>query len=702
MGWVAFAVVLLSALSCAHQGEWGRRVNWQGLSLGTLPTQDDYPGASAVVLLDEAEMDVLSGSQLPLSIFERHRIVKVLSRRGFRYANVVIPYDSKSTVEKIRARTISPDGRITVLDPADIYDISLYPQYVWYSDQRAKIFALPNVEVGSVLEYRYTMTIGNLTFWHSWLFQDDDPVLLSRFKLVSPAEWDVEYKVYGLNVEPKVQKAPKGFRSTYVWEARDVAPLKPEFGMPPLRECAARLAIAPAGMKSWRDVGEWYGKLAGPQMEANEAIRKLANRLTRDATTDREKLRRLYEWVRDQVRYIAVEIGIGGFRPHPAAEVLRHRYGDCKDMATLLCTLAQEAGLDVRQAILSTWQNGRPDTSLHSQLQFNHVIAVARGVDSTDVWMDPTEKGCPFGKLPWYDQGLPALVVCQDGQAELVTTPAEPPDSNRLVLRWVADLDSSGGALVRGSLSLRGAQASELREQYQLMSDEAKRVWLETSLAARCSGAELQRFSVEGLDPVRDPLRIQYTFRTSTFAAAETGRLTIFPGQFTGFDLPDLFRPRERRFPVRFRFGSWTELDLTLHLPRGFWPVEPQTRDSVRSDFGLGRWEWSTCGNTLRLQFTYRLSGRDVRPKDYPRFREFLEAIRTRNLRPVVLTRAEGAVRAQSSGLSLHNSRDPDLLSRTASPVGFARPKNEKGYSILSIPSTGARVAPSLAPCIKR
>ncbi|NOZ57844.1 MAG: DUF3857 domain-containing protein, partial [Calditrichaeota bacterium] len=463
---------------------------------------------------------------------------------------MVIPYDSKSTVEKIRARTISPDGKITVLDPEDIYDISLYPEYIWYSDQRAKIFALPNVEVGSVLEYRYTMTIGNLTFWHSWVFQGDDPVVLSRFKLVSPAEWDVEYKVYGLDVKPKVQKAPKGFRSTYVWEARDVAPLKPEFGMPPLRECAARLAIAPAGMKSWQDVGKWYSNLADPQMQADEAIRRLADELTQGATTDREKLRRLYEWVRDEVRYIAVEVGIGGFQPHPAAQVLRHRYGDCKDMATLLCTLGQEAGLDVRQVILSTWQNGLPDTSLHSQLQFNHVIAVARGVDSTDVWMDPTEKGCPFGKLPWYDQGLPALVVSRTGDAELVTTPAEPPDSNRVVLRWDVELDTSGAATVRGLLSLRGAQASELRERFQLMSQDARRFWLETSLASRCSGAELVDFTVSGLDPLQDPLQIRYTFETSTFTASVQDGLVLYPGRFTGFDLPDLFRRRERKLPV--------------------------------------------------------------------------------------------------------------------------------------------------------
>ena len=681
----------LGLVSCAHQGGWPKQLHWEGLDLAGLPTQGDFPNASAVIVLDEAEMDVLSGSQLPLSIFERHRVIKILDRRGLRYANVVIPYDSKSRVEKIQARTISPDGRITELESKDIFDVSLYPQYIWYSDQRAKIFALPNVEVGSVLEYRYSMTIGNLTFWHSWVFQADDPVLLSRFKLVSPAEWDVDYKVYGMDVKPEVRKAPKGFRSTYVWTARNVSPLKPEFGMPPLRECTARLAIAPAGMKSWRDVGKWYGDLIQPQMKADQAISQLVERLTRGATTRREKLRRLYEWVRDEVRYVAVEIGIGGFQPHPAAEVLAHRYGDCKDMATLLCTLGREAGLDVRQVILSTRQNGFPDTSLHSQLQFNHVIAVARDVDSTEIWMDATEKGCPFGKLPWYDQGLPALVVNEDGEAELVSTPQDPADSNRLQLRWYVDLDTSGAAVVRGRMNLWGAQASELREQFQAMSRDARRFWLETSLASRCSGAELVDFTVSGLSPVADPLRLRFTFKTNTFGTPVAGGLAVYPGRFTGFDLPDLFRARQREHPVRFRFGSRTELELKIHVPGT--PAFQQVAfdDSVLSDFGWARWHWWRESDTVYVRQVYRLAGEDVPPEAYGQFREFLEAVRVRNLKPLILQGFAGKKEPRLSGGLPGPGTGADLLSRTVSPVPWSAPQNEKGYSILSIPSTGLR-----------
>ena len=88
-------------------------------------------------------MEVFGRGELGFSVFEQHRIVKVFDSRGERFANVVIPYGGRSEVVAIEARTISPDGTIVVLDENDIYDVSLYPNFVFFSDQRAKLFTLP-------------------------------------------------------------------------------------------------------------------------------------------------------------------------------------------------------------------------------------------------------------------------------------------------------------------------------------------------------------------------------------------------------------------------------------------------------------------------------------------------------------------------------------------------------------------------------
>jgi hypothetical protein len=104
------------------------------------------------------------------------------------------------------------------------------------------------------------------------------------------------------------------------------------------------------------------------------------------------------------VRYIAVEIGIGGYQPHDAEEIVTKRYGDCKDMVTAICALARRADVPVLPVLISTHDNGKPDTTLPSPLQFNHLIAFAPDVREEGVWMDATEKACRFTVLPWYDQ----------------------------------------------------------------------------------------------------------------------------------------------------------------------------------------------------------------------------------------------------------------------------------------------------------
>ncbi len=639
--WVALcnAFLLAALLSCAHNRDWGRQIVWDELDFSSLPGQAEYPDAGAVILHDEVITTVVKSGEINYSDLERHRIVKILNTRGQRYANIAVPYTPPSKVVRLQARTISPEGNIAVLAKDDIYDINLYPDFVFFSDQRAKLFTVPAVENGSVVEYRYLVRMRNTAFWHSWLFQASVPTLLSRFAMTVPSEWGIDYRVYGIDTEAQVTTVPGGTESMYVWEARDVPAQKTEIAMPPGNEFVARLALAPLGIETWEDVAEWYRKLAEPQIKAGKGVKELASVLTRGVESDEEKLRIIYEWVRDKIRYIAVNIGIGGYQPHPAEEVLENRYGDCKDMVTLLCSLVREAGLEAYEVIVSTWQNGIPDTSLPSPYQFNHAIAYCPTIGDGGIWMDATEKGCPFGKLPWYDQGLPVLVVGREGEAKIISTPRVSPDSNRVLLDWDIELQSTGAATVKGKTRLWGAPASELREDLYYGSPKARRQWLETYLAGKCSGVKLDSFRVVKLTSVSDPLTIFYTFHTAIFAIPRAEEIVFRPGEILASELPDYFRSPNRAHPIRFNFGSLAELNLTVMLPQDYVVNTPDLSDSLVTSFGSAYRSRSTDGNVYRTHKSYRLLGEDIAPQHYESFQNFLDVIRERDLREVVVSR---------------------------------------------------------------
>lgn len=631
--------LIISLFSCAHQSHWATRVDWKEFEFSNLPGKEEYPDAGAIIILDEGEMEITPQDKMYQSVFYRHRILKVLNMQGQKYANVAIPYSPESYVDNIQARTISPEGKITVLEKKNIFDVNLYPNFIFFSDQRAKLFTMPALEDGAVIEYRYQLRIPIKTLGHSWSFQNEAPTLVSRFSLYEPFDTDINYRLYGIDIEPDIKKAPKNFKSSYIWETRDIPPVKSEFGMPPANEYIAHLKIAPLGIKAWDDVSLWYYDLSEPRIKAGEAVKQLAQQLTNGINNEEEKLKRIYEWVRDHVRYIAVSIGIGGFQPHPAEDILKNRYGDCKDMSTLLCSLAREAGLEAHEVIISTWYSGKADTSLPSPYHFNHVIAYCPYVGDSGIWMDATEKGCPFGELPWYDQGMEVLVVGEKGKANIQTTPRTVPESNYTLLDWNIELDSTGFATVRGKTKLWGAFASEKREDVIFSSPERQKQWFETYLAGRCSGVLLDSLKIEGLDPVVDPLTIFYTFHTSTFAIARSEKLMFCPGDISAFELPDYFRSKDRTNPIQFRFGSKFELNLNIQIPEG-WQVEDVNKnDSLVTKFGIAKWENSVSGNVLKVFSNKLLLGDKIDAGDYPDFQKFLDSVSEKDLREVLIVK---------------------------------------------------------------
>ena len=226
-------------------------------------------------------------------------------------------------------------------------------------------------------------------------------------------------------------------------------------------------------------------------MKIGEKAKQFVAELTKNAGSDEEKLKLISSWIRDRIRYIAVAIGIGGFRPHSADNIFLNQYGDCKDMTTIMCTMAREVGIPAHPVIVSTWQNGIPDTSLATPFQFNHMIGFFPTIGDSGVWIDATDKGCPFGQIPWYNQGLPVLVVGDAGEAKVVTTPLNLPESNKTRFEWTVYLRGSGAATVKGISRHWGAQGADLRESLIYASKKDQQNWLEIWLAKRCSGQRI-------------------------------------------------------------------------------------------------------------------------------------------------------------------------------------------------------------------
>lgn len=617
---------------------WKTAVAWKDFSFSSLPSAKDYPDEGAVVLLDAGDAEIFKSGEFSFTVMERHTVIKIFDERGFVFANVTIPYSSSSEISSLQARTITPDGKIVPLPENQVYDVTLYPGFIFYSDVRAKRFALPAVEKGCVVEYRWRTTVRNFTYRDRWDFQNEVPTLISRYHLKAPAEWEVKWKTIGIEVQPEIVKVPAGFKQDYLWQAKNLPPLIPEAGMPPSQRVTASLILSPIGMSRWNDIAHWYHGLISDRIKPGKSVKEKAAELAKNCQSEGEKLAAIYDFVRDHIRYVAIAIGIGGYQPHFAEEIYTNRYGDCKDKVTLIMAMASAVGLTVEPVIISTWQNGDVDTSIVSHTHFNHLIARAELSDGADVWMDATETYCPFGRLPWYDQNRQVLSVDSKGVGEWLTTPTDGTGENAIERVWNLRIDSAGVCHGRQSMRLGGAAAMEAREEFGLLREAEIQSWIHRPLLERFPQAIIERAQVSYQTRLDVPLQYSCDFRWSL---ANTDSSIAFPlslEKFSQFDWQKLFVEKERKFPLLFRYPIEIIDSLTIDVAMNWNLVAKPECDTLSAEFG--RFTLSSTQpsmNTFRIVRQLSLDQAEVPAKEYPKLWQFINAVAMKDQSTVVL-----------------------------------------------------------------
>jgi hypothetical protein len=609
------------------------------LSLDVFPDSKMVPDAGAFIALDEATVEVVQQDVVTFSEIVRHTVIKVFNEKGYRYANVVIPYDGDSKVSGIQARTILPNGKSITLAKKQIFDTNLFPDPMFYSDLRAKRFTMPAVEAGCILEYRWTKTTHDFTFWTRWAFQQDDPVGVSRMVIRCPNTWEIRRKTYGTDIQPKVENSMKGGKADHVWQLENIPAYHPEHGMPPGNNQVVSILFSPVGVKTWGDIAQWFSNISKSPFRPDASVRAQACVLISDAKTSKEKLKRIYEFVRDHIRYVAIEIGLGGYQAHPAGQVLRNRYGDCKDMVALIAALSESAGIHVEPALAPTWQYGEMDTGLVSLVHFNHLIARSVLPDGSEIWMDATDKTSCFGSLPWYDKDRTVLSVSPNGQAHILRTPKSSASENGIERFWDVCVDSSGKAGGTLSMILRGAPAGDMRFFSRRSSRDDLKNWFGREMLSRFPSGNWEKIEMHDTDSLDKPLRIVGTFSDARCFYSNANGYGFQPGSFSTFDWNRLFPDKNRIYPVQMEYPMVVRDEAAIAFPGQWRTIRNSEKDSLASFFGGFSASWNVTGNRLVYRRCFRVDSTRIEQSEYEGFQNFLCCMAAIDKKTVVFTR---------------------------------------------------------------
>ncbi|MCC6521731.1 MAG: DUF3857 domain-containing protein [Polyangiaceae bacterium] len=504
------------------------------------------------------------------------------------------------------------------------------PSIAMYSLQRAFYVQFPRIEPGDVVELRYRVddvgVPGELAEAYGEVepLQDDEPIASAEVVLVTPASRRFHVSVTPLPGLLREEKEVGGRRILRL-HARDVPPLRREPRMPPGSELLAQVHVS--SFADWGEVGRWYASFAHDKLAADEEVRRQAHELAAGLSDVRAKVAAVYRFVANRLRYVALEFGVEGIRPRPAALTLARGWGDCKDKAALIVSMLGELGIDAEMVLVRTALRGGLDTTVASLAAFDHAIAY---VPALDLYLDGTAELTGTDELPMFDRGAWALRVTPQG-GKLLRLPE--PAADRTVERKVVDLvpRRGGGLDFTAELTTSGGAAASARQH--LLPDATRRERVRDSLGL-LGGAELLPGSAGlELDPPTELERpVRVVARGDAQAVAERGGWAVPLGP--GFRLTGELAPTATRTtPLVLGLTRTVEEVWRVEVPAGARVVSVAAPVRVESPLGLYSVDVvrtpapSGGGEVLAVTSTLRLDRARIEPADYAAWRRFCEAV---------------------------------------------------------------------------
>jgi hypothetical protein len=606
----------------------------------------NHPGESAVLLLDDGviryEADG-TGTETYRQVTQilTPDAVEEYAEREFTYA----PAHQRLTVNWIRV--VRLDGTVLSEAPSQAQDADIPASLTdpVYTDTKVRRYSLSGVAPGTLVDWSYTVEEVKPflpgDFFTTWSIHTGAFTRRSRFIVDLPAS--VVPHLVERNIPFRPRETVARGRHSYLWTAHDIQPVTPEEFMADSN--GVFMTIGLSAPITWETIGSWYSGLSRDRYAVDHGIREKLRSLLKAAPTPDDTLRALQRWVAQDIRYVSIALGLGGYQPRMPAEVLATGYGDCKDKTTLFVAAARALGFRAYPVLLNS--GGSVARALPSLSQFNHAIAMVERSEGR-VYVDLTAELVPYGELPESDQGQFGLIVYPDGTSEQVTLPESAASANLNETRIAGSLSAEGYITAMYEERGLGSRQYSLRSLFLVPADSSHRAEFARAIATKLyPGAEADSLVVfEGRDLAADPrvaLRIVRGLAARTTGNNQTLILSLPLTSMRGMAdaAAALESRRPRRFPIdaaQIIGPAATFTDITLTLPPG-WRAELPRDVEAKGKWGSYTARYDQQGTTLHIVRSLEGTRGIYPPEDLPDLTGWLRAVAQDDVAYLVIER---------------------------------------------------------------
>jgi hypothetical protein len=633
-----------------------------------MTSQPEVPGAPAVYLFREETTD---DKMHMFSIYVR---LKVLTERGKEQGNVELSYAKVRdrggfSVEDIQGRTIHSDGTIIPFTGKPYEKLVEKTQGI---KVMAKVFTLPDVEVGSIIEYRYKLRYDDNSLKSpDWYIQTDlwtrkshylwKPINLNGNIIVTGERGQTKSFIAWASILPQgatVTQTPLAGSDQTLLElnVHDIPPEPQEDFMPPIRSFTYRVLFYYAGYRTadefWKNEGKFWAKTQDKFIGPGAAVTAAVKDLVAASDTPDQKLRKIYAAVMnlENTRYTrqhsSAEEKAQGFKEvRNTDDIWTRKRGTDDQLAALFVAMARAAGFKAYVGIVTNRDRNIFEKNYLTLSQLDDVVAIV-SVNGTDEFFDPGTRFCPYGHLTWkhtYAQGIRQT----DAGSDYFGTPGEPYTYSRV--QRVANLTLNQHGEVTGTITMTyiGDPAVHWRQR----SIEGDSASLEREIRTSVeqlvpAGMELKVASIDKLQDYEQPLVANIEVKGTL--GSSTGKRVLLPGDIFEANVKPAFPHEKRDIPVYFQYTHMTQDAVRLHFPQTLsvesLPAGDKTTFEKSIAYNLSS---ESAPGSFTVRRNYVLGGIVFSQQQYASLRTFFSKMENKDQESVVLTTA--AITAKST-----------------------------------------------------
>jgi transglutaminase-like putative cysteine protease len=634
--------------------KWGE-IPMSDLQMKTYPSDTN---ASAVVLCDYGTTYFNNNLHI---IYKRHERIKIFNEKGYKYGSFSIwlyTNDNKEYIRDIEGITYSLDKNGSIekkeLSEDNIFKDESNEDYTYYK------FTMPNLKPGCIVDIKYEIESEYLTSLRGWRFQREIPERWSEYRIKFPKQivynvvtvgyenWNI-YEKSEVN-QPFMQPAKGLLGSDIVpcysirLAVKNAPALKDEPYITTLDDYVNKVEVQLYGyslvgtgvnyvLKNWKVVCNKLldNSYFGDEIDDTHRVTKLAEQLTKNLKSPKEKMIAIYNWVAKSIVWTGKNRLLAD---QDVNDVLDSKKGNSAEITFLLLSMYKSIGIESYPVILSTRSNGKIQSKYPIIDQFNYVISeVVLGKNK--YYLDATSPFRPYDLLPEKILDVKGLVVKEDSPEWIGISSKKFYSDSTFAIINVDEEGNISGLLKDVYSGYGGVNIKQDIRDNKKLSEIAK-----DNFSADRNGFIIDSVNVANENSMSAPLSFMAHIHSNSYAQAAGDMIYINP-QVVNRWYENVFKDRVRKFPVDYSFPSKISTFINIKIPSGF-EIKDNINDTTfifgRKDIYFNR-KVAINGIFMQIKIDYVRNCVIVKPEYYSALKRFYEKIVSVEAEPLVLER---------------------------------------------------------------